>query len=337
MDGSADEGLHKILRKVSDYGRVTVSGYNFRQTPLADVERALREHFTSCGEITDVCVHMRIGYIYFMGEGAVDKAMQLNGSDVGGWNVSVKPFPFPEHANDSVVVRVEGYDTSLSKIDIQSALSNLFSSYGEMYSVFILEGYAQANVDGKDIADKALELNGSVMRGRKLSVEVLCRTSIQTTHMRRRYIRPLPGLPPCTTVPDSSTSDAAIPQSRSESSKTPDKPVEKKRRFSKEEATATLKSKTIPTLVEKQTPDLAGLVVYDICMGDGKTKADPGKWVTVHYTARLHKNGRIYYSTCGGHPHEFRVGLGNVFPGLDYGILGMCVGGKRKLTIPPAL
>ncbi|XP_019097289.1 PREDICTED: peptidyl-prolyl cis-trans isomerase FKBP15-3-like [Camelina sativa] len=139
------------------------------------------------------------------------------------------------------------------------------------------------------------------MGGRKLAVEVLCRPYLPTTHMRRRYRWPLPGLQP---YPDSSTSDAAIPQSRSESSKTPDKPVEKKRRFSKEDATAT----SIPTLVEKQTPDLAGLVVDDICMGDGKTKADPGKWVTVHYTARLHKNGRIYYSTCGGHPYEFRVG-----------------------------
>ncbi|XP_019084545.1 PREDICTED: uncharacterized protein LOC104708771 [Camelina sativa] len=279
MDGSADEGRHKFLPKVSEYGRVTVSGYNIRLTPLADVERALREHFTPCGEITDVCCLRRIGYIYFMGEGAVDKAMQLNGSDVEGWNVAVEPFPFPEHANDSVVVRVEGYDTSLSKIDIQSALSNLFSSYGEIQCLIILEGYAQVSVEGKDIADKALELNGSVMGGRKLAIEVLCRPYLPTTHMRRRYRWPLPGLQP---YPDSSTSDAVIPQSRSESSKTPDKPVEKKRKLSKEEATATLKSKTIPTLVEKQTPDLAGLVVYDICMGDGKKKADPGKWVTVH-------------------------------------------------------
>ncbi|XP_010423776.1 PREDICTED: peptidyl-prolyl cis-trans isomerase FKBP15-3-like isoform X2 [Camelina sativa] len=198
-------------------------------------------------------------------------------------------------------------------------------------NLFVREGrcYAQANIEGKDIADKVLELNGSVMGGRKLSVQVLCRPRINTTHMRRHYQWPLPD-------PDSSTSDASILEIRSESSKTPDKPVEKKRKLSKEEATATLKSKTIPTLVEKQTPDLAGLVVYDICMGHGK-KADPGKWVTVHYTAKLHENGRIYYSTCGGYPHKFRVGLGHVFPGLDYGILGMRVGGKRKLTIPPAL
>lgn len=39
----------------------------------------------------------RRAIIYFMGEGAVDKALQLSGSDVGGGKAIVKPFPFPEN------------------------------------------------------------------------------------------------------------------------------------------------------------------------------------------------------------------------------------------------
>lgn len=32
--------------------------------------------------------------IFFLAEGAVDKALQLSGSDVGGWTAIVEPFPF---------------------------------------------------------------------------------------------------------------------------------------------------------------------------------------------------------------------------------------------------
>ncbi|EOA19711.1 hypothetical protein CARUB_v10003650mg [Capsella rubella] len=160
------------------------------------------------------------------------------------------------------------------------------------------------------------------MGGRKIAVRVLYRPRIHTTHMRRCYDDQPPFLPPRTAViSDTSTSDAAITQSRTESSKTPGKSVEKKRKLSEEQVTTTLKSKAIPSSVEKQTPDIAGLVVDDICLGSGK-KADPGKMVVVHYTGKLQENGKIFYSTKRKFPYQFRLGVGNVLPGLDFGVTG---------------
>ncbi|EOA21926.1 hypothetical protein CARUB_v10002413mg, partial [Capsella rubella] len=90
-----------------DIGRIIVRGYDIRLRRDV-VEKALRKHFASCGEITDVYIPKdyrnhtlwRSGYIYFLGEGAVEKALQLKGSDVGGWNVSVTAYPFMPHANE---------------------------------------------------------------------------------------------------------------------------------------------------------------------------------------------------------------------------------------------
>jgi len=38
-----------------------------------------------------------------------------------------------------------------------------------------------------------------------------------------------------------------------------------------------------------------------------------------------------------GLPFRFEIGTGQVIKGWDQGLLGMCEGEKRKLTIPPSL
>ncbi|KAH6936549.1 hypothetical protein HPB50_019110 [Hyalomma asiaticum] len=38
-----------------------------------------------------------------------------------------------------------------------------------------------------------------------------------------------------------------------------------------------------------------------------------------------------------GEPFRFQIGLGQVIKGWDQGLLDMCVGDKRKLTVPPSL
>lgn len=70
---------------------------------------------------------------------------------------------------------------------------------------------------------------------------------------------------------------------------------------------------------------------------DCTQKARAGDYVSVHYTGML-EDGTVFDSSVErGQPIEFPLGVGRVIKGWDQGILGMCVGEKRKLTIPPSL
>ncbi|XP_037093550.1 peptidyl-prolyl cis-trans isomerase FKBP10-like isoform X1 [Pollicipes pollicipes] len=56
----------------------------------------------------------------------------------------------------------------------------------------------------------------------------------------------------------------------------------------------------------------------------------------MHYTGTL-QDGTQFDSSRGRKPFEFELGAGKVIKGWDQGLVGMCVGEKRKLTIPPSL
>jgi FKBP-type peptidyl-prolyl cis-trans isomerase len=74
----------------------------------------------------------------------------------------------------------------------------------------------------------------------------------------------------------------------------------------------------------------------DLKLGTGK-EAKKGNTVTVHYTGWL-KDGKKFDSSLDRKtPFQFTLGRGEVIQGWDRGIVGMKEGGKRKLTIPPAL
>jgi len=80
----------------------------------------------------------------------------------------------------------------------------------------------------------------------------------------------------------------------------------------------------------------SGLQYVDIVVGKGAAPV-PGKQVTVHYTGIL-KNGKKFDSSVDRkEPFTFIIGVGQVIPGWDEGVMSMKVGGKRKLTIPPNL
>jgi peptidylprolyl isomerase len=81
----------------------------------------------------------------------------------------------------------------------------------------------------------------------------------------------------------------------------------------------------------------SGLRYLDLKVGQGE-EAVPGKIVEVQYTGQL-EDGRKF-DTCRrdkGEPFTFRLGAGDVIKGWDQGLVGMKVGGKRKLVIPPEL
>ena len=87
---------------------------------------------------------------------------------------------------------------------------------------------------------------------------------------------------------------------------------------------------------EKQTMS-NGLQIEDIKIGEGN-EVKKFDIVTVNYTGTL-EDGTNFDSSLnpGRTPFRFTVGAGQVIKGWDEGLMGMKVGGKRKLTIPPEL
>ncbi|WCJ37931.1 FK506-binding protein 2 [Euphorbia peplus] len=66
-------------------------------------------------------------------------------------------------------------------------------------------------------------------------------------------------------------------------------------------------------------------------------QAHKGDRVKVHYRGKL-TDGTVFDSSFErGDPIEFELGSGQVIKGWDQGLLGMCVGEKRKLKIPAKL
>jgi len=56
--------------------------------------------------------------------------------------------------------------------------------------------------------------------------------------------------------------------------------------------------------------------------------------IQVHYTGRL-ENGEVFDSSINrGRPFSFTIGRGMVIQGWDFGLLDMCIGESRRLTIP---
>lgn len=83
-------------------------------------------------------------------------------------------------------------------------------------------------------------------------------------------------------------------------------------------------------------PEPADLISEDVSVGEGQ-EAKTGDKVYVHYTGRLKKNGVVFDSSVGKKPLDFTLGKKDVIQGWDQGVVGMKVGGKRKLTIPSKL
>lgn len=67
-------------------------------------------------------------------------------------------------------------------------------------------------------------------------------------------------------------------------------------------------------------------------------QAARGDMMTMHYRGTLESDGSEFDSSYSrSDPFQFQLGVGQVIKGWDQGLLGMCVGEKRKLTIPASL
>jgi len=79
-----------------------------------------------------------------------------------------------------------------------------------------------------------------------------------------------------------------------------------------------------------------GLKIQDLVVGTGE-EAKNGKILSVHYTGTLENGTKFDSSLDRGQPFNFVLGAGQVIQGWEQGFVGMKVGGKRKLIIPPSL
>ncbi|XP_020881372.1 nucleolin 2 [Arabidopsis lyrata subsp. lyrata] len=118
------------------------------------------------------------------GENANEKALELSGTDVGGWTAIVKAAPWQKEVMDPWCpasaaaarpkehsVNVTGYDTSLPEIDIEMAVCEFLSSCGEVARIMVLPSHARVSIIGEGCVDKALQLSGCNVGGITLEVK----------------------------------------------------------------------------------------------------------------------------------------------------------------------
>ena len=78
------------------------------------------------------------------------------------------------------------------------------------------------------------------------------------------------------------------------------------------------------------------LQVSDVVVGEGKAVVK-GALIKAHYTGLLEDGTKFDSSYDRGQPFQCVIGTGRVIKGWDIGLMGMKVGGKRKLWVPAHL
>jgi len=82
----------------------------------------------------------------------------------------------------------------------------------------------------------------------------------------------------------------------------------------------------------------SGLKVEYLSKPDSCEKvARNGDMLSIHYVGTLESGAKFDSSYDRSEPFKFQVGVGQVIKGWEEGTLGMCVGEKRKLIVPPEL
>jgi peptidylprolyl isomerase len=101
-----------------------------------------------------------------------------------------------------------------------------------------------------------------------------------------------------------------------------------------------LKPRAKPALTIPKGPPPEQLVIRDLKVGSGPA-AEDGDEVTAEYTGFNYVNHEEFtnhaHAWGKGEPLVFELGGGEVIKGMDQGLKGMKVGGRRELIIPPEL
>ncbi len=98
---------------------------------------------------------------------------------------------------------------------------------------------------------------------------------------------------------------------------------------------ASVKPMTFTGVPTDTVKTASGLQIKDVEAGTGQ-EAKNGDTVLVHYTGWL-TDGTQFDSSVGKTPFSVTIGKGGVIKGWDEGLVGMKVGGRRILVIPPDL
>lgn len=86
----------------------------------------------------------------------------------------------------------------------------------------------------------------------------------------------------------------------------------------------------------EMTRHSSGLYFQDLTTGEG-TEARPINFLEVHYMSWLSDGTLVDDTRAAGQPFDFLLGVGEVIPGWDLGLVGARAGGTRRLILPPQL
>jgi len=139
--------------------------------------------------------------------------------------------------------------------------------------------------------------------------------------------------PPASAPPAGTTASAAAPKTDDKkNAKADDKPASApapSKPGSKAASADGASAKATTTLP-------SGLKMMDTKLGTGAS-AKAGQKVAMRYIGKLQATGKVFDKNTSGEPFRFTLGKGEVIKGWDEGVVGLKVGGERKLVVPPAL
>lgn len=99
--------------------------------------------------------------------------------------------------------------------------------------------------------------------------------------------------------------------------------------------TVTLGEDGAPTITLPEGEPPSELIVQQLTTGTGP-EVEQGQQITVHYTGVTWPGGEVFDSSWEkGTPVQFAIGVGQVIPGWDAGLVGQPVGSQVLLVIPP--